>query len=43
MSPAVAEVVPAIGAMYEGRLWAFTPLTPKNIAGTIIKQQKRFI
>ena len=43
MSAGVAEVGPAIGAIYEGRLWAFATPPPENMIATIIKQQKRFM
>src|SRR5260370_7795546 len=42
-SPGVAEVWPAIGAIYEGRLWAFAIPPPQSKIATIIPQQKRFI
>src|SRR5881394_2810256 len=43
MSSGVAEVCPAIGAIYEGRLWAFATPPPQSNIAPIIPQQKRFI
>src|SRR6266478_5378291 len=43
MSAGVAEVCPAVGAIYEGRLWAFATPPPQNQIATIIPQQKRFM
>src|SRR6266481_1750273 len=38
-----AEIGPEIGAIYEGRPWAFATPPPQNKIATIIPQQKRFI
>src|SRR6266566_172140 len=43
MSPGVAEVCPAIGAIYEGRPWAFATPPPQNKIATVSPQQKRFM
>src|SRR6186997_3064967 len=43
MSPGVAEVWPAIGAIYEGRPWAFATPPAQDTIARIIPQKTRFI